>query len=297
MSQRSKFQTWLYATRPHTWGASLAPMMIACGGLVHEGIFRFWTYLLCLIVALSAQIASNLANDYFDYTGGKDTDKRVGFERVLTTGEVSLHQMKVALLITLCICIAAGLGVVSLSSWWFLLLGLFVVIGAPAYSAGPYPLSHHGLGDVAVVIFYGLVPVLGTFGAVGGVMPPLYMVLLALGIGMWEANILVVNNYRDYSEDKANNKNTLIVLIGEAFGPKLYLINSLAALLLTMVGLWSTHNYIWICISAIVFGAVVTIGNLRIRKHRGKELNQDLRFTSGMSILIAHAVMFTLLFC
>lgn len=297
MIHRNKLQTWLYATRPHTWGASMAPMMIACGGLVHEGVFRFWPYVLCFIVALSAQIASNLANDYFDYKGGKDTDKRVGFERILTTGEVTQQQMKTALIIALGICVVAGLGVVAMSSWWFLLLGLFVMIGAPAYSAGPYPLSHHGLGDVAVVLFYGLVPVLGTFAAVGGVTPPFYMVLLALGIGLWEANILVVNNYRDYAEDKENNKNTLIVLLGESFGPKLYLINSISALVFSIAGLWYTHNYIWIIITILAFCTVVVVGNRRIRRHKGEELNKVLSFTSGMSILIAHMVMFTLLFC
>lgn len=297
MSKRSKVQTWLYATRPHTWGASMAPMMIVCGGLIHEGVFRFWPYVLCFIVAWSAQIVSNLANDYFDFIGGKDTEKRVGFERILTTGEVTKEQMKTALYIATGVCITSGIGVAAISSWWMLVVGLFVIIGASAYSAGPYPLSHHGLGDLAVVVFYGLVPVLCTFIAVGGVMPPFYMVPLALGIGMWEANILVVNNYRDYAEDKSSNKRTLIVLLGEAFGPRLYLFNSVSSLALSLAGLWYTHNYIWIAITAIVFGTVVIMGNIKIRKHQGGELNKVLRFTSATSILIAHVVMFTLLFC
>ena len=294
MSQRNKLQTWIYATRPHTLGASIAPMVIVLGALIHEGVFQLDLFALCFIVAVSAQIASNLANDYFDFVGGKDTDHRVGFERILTTGAVTKGQMKTALYITLGICIVAGLAVVALSSFWLLLVGLFVMIGVLAYSAGPYPLSHHGLGDIAVVIFYGLVPVLATFFAVSGLKPPFYLLLLALGLGVWEANILVINNYRDIAEDKENNKRTLVVLLGEKFGPRLYLVNSISTIVFCLAGLWFTHNYIWIAATTFVISVLAILGNKKVRKHYGVELNKVLGFTSAMSMVIALMVMLTL---
>ena len=78
----NRLGTWIYATRPHTLGASIAPMLVVLGTLIADGVFDFWPYLCALLVALSAQITSNFANDYFDYKGEKDTAKRVGFRRV-----------------------------------------------------------------------------------------------------------------------------------------------------------------------------------------------------------------------
>lgn len=288
------FSTWLYALRPHTLGASLAPMIVVLGALLSEGVMQWGLFALCLIVAVSAQIASNLANDYFDYIGGKDTEARIGFERLLSSGRVTPRAMLIALLVALAITSIAGLLLVSLQGWYLLLIGMGVLLGAVGYSAGPFPLSSHGLGDVAVVVFYGLVPVLGTWLALVGE-PPLYLWFLALGIGLWEANILVVNNYRDYHEDQKSGKRTLVVRLGEPSGPMLYRVYSLLALVAILVGL-KLQGEGWSILIPLCFLATIFWGGCRlISHHRGRELNRVLRYTNMQSLVTAIIIVVTLL--
>lgn len=291
---KNTFATWLYAIRPHTLGASIAPMIVVMGALLSEGVMQWGLFFLCLIVAVSAQIASNLANDYFDYVGGKDTEERVGFERLLSTGRVTPRAMLMALLIALSVTALAGLLLASLQGWYLLLIGVGVLLGAVGYSAGPFPLSSHGLGDVAVVLFYGLVPVVGTWLALVGT-PPLYLWFLALGLGLWEANILVVNNYRDYHEDLQSGKRTLVVRLGETSGPILYRIYSLLALVAILVGL-RLQGEGWSLLIPLCFLAAIFWGGCQlISRRHGGELNSVLRYTNMQSLVTAIIILVVLL--
>ena len=282
----NRLSTWVYATRPHTLGASIAPMLVVLGALIAEGGFDFWPYLCALLVALSAQITSNFANDYFDYKGEKDTDKRVGFRRVLVTGEVTPREMLIAMVISTGITILSGLVAVLLTgAWWLIAVGLLVLVGVYAYSYGPYPLSTHGLGDVAVVLFYGMTPILATYGAIGGT-PPLYLLLLSVGVGIWEDNILVCNNYRDYAEDRESGKQTIIVRMGESFGPTMYLLNSLLTVILLAVGIYLATESLGL--TAIVLGIAPLVAALTtcIYRWHGSELNKLLKYTNIVSLVI-----------
>lgn len=291
----NKIKTWVYAMRPHTLGASIAPMLIVLGALVADNELHLGLYLLCFIVAVTAQIASNFANDYFDFRSGKDTEKRVGFKRLLTTGEVTEKQMLFALILALAICAISGLTLAALQGWDLLLIGVFVLIGAVAYSAGPFPLSHNALGDVAVVLFYGIVPILGSYYAIAGI-PPIYLLFLAIGIGIWEANILVCNNYRDYEEDKESGKKTLIVRMGEKSGPTLYLINTLMALMLLVIGVAVEGSCIWAIIIGIVALFLFGVGSLSIRRLRKQSLNRLLKYTNITSLIIGFLTLLALVF-
>ena len=104
-----------------------------------------------------------------------------------------------------------------------------------AYSAGPFPLAYNGLGDVCVVLFYGVVPVCFTY-YVQALSFSLLAFLLSLAVGFLSANILIVNNYRDYAQDRAAGKRTTIVLFGRRFGRVAYFVNGLIALLLKVRG-------------------------------------------------------------
>lgn len=282
----NRLSTWVYATRPHTLGASIAPMLVVLGALIAEGVFDFLPYLCAILVALSAQITSNFANDYFDYKGEKDTDKRVGFRRVLVTGEVTPREMLTAMLISTGITILSGIVAVLLTgAWWLIAVGLLVLVGVYAYSYGPYPLSTHGLGDVAVVLFYGMTPILATYGAIGGT-PPLYLLLMSVGIGIWEDNILVCNNYRDYAEDRESGKQTIIVRMGESFGPTMYLLNSLLTVILLVAGIYlATESW---GLTAIVLSIAPLVAALTtcIYRWHGSELNNLLRYTNIVSVVI-----------
>lgn len=282
----NRLSTWVYATRPHTLGASIAPMLVVLGALIAEGVFDFWPFLCALLVALSAQITSNFANDYFDYKGEKDTDKRVGFRRVLVTGEVTPREMLTAMLISTGITILSGLAAVLLTgAWWLIAVGLLVLVGVYAYSYGPYPLSTHGLGDVAVVLFYGMTPILATYGAIGGT-PPLYLLLMSVGIGIWEDNILVCNNYRDYAEDRESGKRTIIVRMGEHFGPTMYLLNSLLTVILLGIGIRLATESWGLTAIVLSIAPLVAVLTICIYRWHGSELNKLLKYTNIVSLVI-----------
>jgi len=148
---------------------------------------------LLILVAVNAQIGSNIANDLIDYKKGADTDERKGPLRPLSKGLLTEQEVKRALYISLSILLATGLALTILSSWWLLVIGGVIFIGLFAYSGGPYPLSYHGLGDVAVLIFFGWIPSLTSFYILRGTVSDPTIWHLATAIGLASVNILVVN--------------------------------------------------------------------------------------------------------
>lgn len=291
-----KLSTWLYATRPHTLGASIAPMLILLGAMVSDGVMHWGYYIPCLVVALFSQISSNLANDYFGYKNGEDTDQRVGFTRLLTSGSVTQKEMIIALLISISITALSGLLIAYLRGWWVLLLGAIILLAAIGYSAGKYSLSRTALGDLAVVVFYGLVPIIASYIVVANQKPQMYLLLLALGIGVWETNILVCNNYRDYDEDINSDKQTLVVRMGQKSGPILYLINAIVSLLLLIGGLLIEGSLIGAIVLSLLGIVLYTNAVFAIRRLKGRSLNKLLRYTNLTTLIMGVTTMLALLF-
>lgn len=122
-----------------------------------------------------------------------------------------------------CLC---GLGLLMYADWKIILVGAFIAISVFAYSAGPWPLSQHALGDVAVLLFYGIIPVSMTYYVMAGHFS-IRSFLFSIGVGLLSVNILMVNNYRDIDQDRAANKVTTAVLFGRKPIYVAYLINVL----------------------------------------------------------------------
>lgn len=180
--------------RLRTLPVSLAGVAYAAGLGLATWRFSLMPCLLALVFALLAQIASNFANEYFDYRAGLDRAGREGPRRGVTEGDITPRAMLAATIATLAVACGAGVALVALwGEWWMYLVGVLTAAGVFAYSAGPYPLSHHGLGEVAVVCFFGVVPVCLTYMLMGG--PWGWWLLAAsVGIGLMGANVLIVNN-------------------------------------------------------------------------------------------------------
>ena len=159
----SRAQLWLGLTRPRTLLSGLSSVLVAIFYAASIGAINPLRTALLLIVAVSAQIGSNIANDLIDFKKGADTDERTGPLRPLSKGLLTEGEVRRALYISLAVLLASGIALVALSSWWLLLVGVAVALGIFAYSGGPYPLSYHGLGDVAVLVFFGWVPVVTSF--------------------------------------------------------------------------------------------------------------------------------------
>ncbi len=222
--------------RLRTLPVSVAGVIAGCGYAAAAHRFSLAVSALCMAFAVLAQIASNFANEYFDFRGGLDRKGREGPRRGVTEGDITPRAMLIATLATLGAACAIGLGLVCYGGWWLIAVGTFVAVGVMAYSTGPYPLSHHGLGEVAVILFFGVVPVTLTYWLQVHDWP-VQVICASVSIGLMGANVLLVNNYRDIDDDRAVGKRTLTVKIGRVATAGIYLSNGYVAMAL-MTGTW-----------------------------------------------------------
>ena len=269
---------WIEAMRPRTLPVSVAGVLAGTACAIIYGLQSLWPAVCCLLFALLAQVASNFANEYFDYRAGLDRKGRAGFRRGVTEGDISPAAMRRATYLTLLLAALPGCALIWWGGWWLIAVGILVGIFALAYSAGPYPLSHHGLGDVAVVVFFGLVPVGFTAWLATGSTAVIPLALcIGAGVGLLAANVLIVNNYRDMDDDRAVGKHTTVVIFGRKAMGRVYLACSITGLLLLCSPiLW---GHCWMALPAIMIIPAIR-NRRRLISHSGSEHNDDLRRTA-----------------
>jgi 1,4-dihydroxy-2-naphthoate octaprenyltransferase len=163
--------------------------------------------------ALLIQIGTNLANDYYDFLRGGDTEDRVGPTRVTQAGIIHPKQVWWGMVLTLVLASLVGVYLVSVGGWPIVWIGLASLVCAVAYTGGPYPLAYHGLGDLFVFLFFGLVAVGGSYWVQALALPG-DVLLAGVGVGALNTAILVANNVRDLDTDAAVGKRTLAVRVG-----------------------------------------------------------------------------------
>ncbi len=206
-------RAWALACRPATLTAAIAPVLVGCAVALHQVPLRMDAVMATLLGASLLQIASNFANDVFDFEKGADTGERLGPTRAVQAGLLSSRQMKTGLGVVIGLSLLVGAYITFLAGWPIVVIGLSSIVAAVAYTGGPYPLGYHGWGDVFVFLFFGLVAVTGTvFVQTGGMSP--FAFTAAVPIGALATNILVVNNLRDRHTDELANKRTLAVRLG-----------------------------------------------------------------------------------
>ena len=269
---------WISAARPRTLPASASPVIAASAYAFYAGTFRWVPAVLCLLFALLAQVASNMANDYFDYVKGSDKAGRVGPRRAVASGDIPPGAMLMGTFCVLGVACAVGLGLVFFAGWQLIPIGVIIAVFALAYTAGPYPLAYHGLGDVTVFLFFGLVAVNMTY-YVQALQFDADVFLLSIAMGLLSINILLVNNYRDMEEDAAANKRTTVVLFGRRFALWWYFVNGLVAVLLLFPCL-ADFGIAYIFLPAIVYLFLHIKTGLAIKQRVGEALNPLLGATA-----------------
>jgi len=215
--QPGSLGAWLLAFRPKTLPAAVTPVLLGTALSVWLGAFSFWIAGFTMLGALALQIASNLANDLFDFEKGADGPDRLGPRRVVQSGLLSPRQVRLGLCVTLAVALACGAELVRIGGWPIAVVGSLSMLAAVAYTAGPYPLGYHGLGDLFVFLFFGPVAVMGTVYLQLQAIPATAF-WTSLSIGALTTNILVVNNLRDLEQDARSGKRTLVVRFGARFG-------------------------------------------------------------------------------
>lgn len=284
-----QIKIWLEAIRLRTLPVSVSGVLIAVGLAKFNGAFRLVPSLLCVAFAVLAQIVSNLANEYFDFKAGTDKKGRVGPRRGVTEGDFSPATLKRAMVGTLVATCAVGLSMLAVvdpgegyANWLLLVgVGVMVAVMAFAYSAGPYPLSYHALGEVAVMAFYGLVPVIFSYYVVAGDFHP-YAVIVGIAIGLMGVNVLLVNNYRDVDDDREAGKRTSVVVAGRTLAAFAYLLNGLLALSVLGVlwlRLWMEWGW-WTMLPPAIYMALHLTTWHRLKQRTGAALNPILGATA-----------------
>lgn len=230
---------WIEAMRLRTLPVSISGVLAGIACAIMQGCFFPVPALLCLFFAMLAQIASNFGNEYYDYKNGLDKKGREGFRRGVTEGDITPKAMRNATFGTLAAASAIGCLMLFYGEWWLIPVGVCIALFALAYSTGPYPLSHHGLGDIAVVVFFGIVPVTFTCLLQQGSWDGLELSFpISVAVGLLAANVLVVNNYRDMDDDMAVGKRTTVVIFGRKAMGLYYLVSGMAAMVLVLPFLW-----------------------------------------------------------
>jgi 1,4-dihydroxy-2-naphthoate octaprenyltransferase len=275
---------WIEAARPKTLAASISPVLLGVALAYYDGAFDIVPAILCLGVALFAQIASNFANDYFDFKKGADNEERLGPERAVAQGWISPKAMLIGTFVILGLACLLGLILIQFADWRLLGVGIAIAICVLAYSAGPFPLAYNGMGDLCVLLFYGVIPVCFTY-YIQTLHFSLLSFLLSLALGFLSVNILVVNNYRDYEQDKKAHKRTTIVLFGRRFGRVFYILNQCMAFLLVFPLLLDAPW--WVLFLFAVLFTLCFYTTKELFTLEGRALNRTLGYTARNVFLFA----------
>lgn len=279
-------KAWIEAMRLRTLPVSAAGVLAGTACAIYCGGFNTLPFIVCLLFALFAQIVSNFANEYFDFKNGLDRKGREGFRRGVTEGDISPKAMLYATLGLLAFDCLLGISLIFWGGWWLLPVGIAIALFALGYSAGPYPLSHHGLGEIAVVIFFGIVPVCFSCYVQTGNWNNLLSLTLPVGfaLGLMGANVLIVNNYRDADDDKAVGKRTSVVILGRKVMSWVYFFNGVVACLLLIWVTIGRFNILWQAGTLLYLNLHYIIWR-KICDSTGSELNPLLGKTAMLMFL------------
>jgi 1,4-dihydroxy-2-naphthoate octaprenyltransferase len=213
----SKVQSWLLATRPKTLTAAVVPILTGTAlANVHQGSFSWSILIYCLLSATFIQIGTNLVNDAVDFKKGADTAQRIGPRRVTQSGLFTYQQVLIAAAICFILALLFGIPLVQQGGIPIVVIGLISILMGYSYTSGPFPLAYLGLGDLFVVLFFGIISVGGVFYLQTGQID-LSSIVLGLQIGFLSTVLIAINNLRDVAGDRKVGKKTLAVRFGEKF--------------------------------------------------------------------------------
>ncbi len=275
--------SWVLASRPRTLPAATVPVLVGTAAAFAAHKFSVLPALAALLGALLIQIGANFANDVFDFKKGADTAERLGPTRATQAGLITPREMFFGMGIVFGLAVCVGLYLLAVGGWPIVAIGIASILSAMAYTGGPYPLGYHGLGDLFVFIFFGLVAVCGTYYVQAHSLSPVAW-LASLPVGFLAVAILVVNNLRDIGTDTKAGKRTLAVRLGRK-GAELQYALMLLASYITPIGM-----VLFRIASPAVLLSLLTIPVglglfKRVRTQEGRALNPVLGETARLELI------------
>ena len=287
MSKTANIETdsakaWLLAARPKTLSGAAVPVMIGVSlayvdaAQYVDGAFSWVAAVLCLLFAFIMQVDANFINDFFDFTNGADdSETRLGPRRACAQGWVKLDSMKRAIALTTCLACLVGLPLVWYGGLEMILIGLLCLVFCFLYTTH---MSYLGLGDVLVLVFFGVVPVCISYYI--QLHTCTWQVFIAsVACGLVIDGLLIVNNFRDRDNDRAVGKNTLVVRIGDKDSLALYFGVGVVACLMGLV-FW-LNGHVLAFVLPLLYLVLHVFTYLKIKRiHQGKALNHCLGETA-----------------
>jgi 1,4-dihydroxy-2-naphthoate octaprenyltransferase len=248
MSASSFIRAWVIASRPRTLPAAIVPVLVGAAMAARELIlnerpFNWLVFVAALVSSLLIQIGTNTTNDVADYLKGADKNRK-GPQRVTQSGLLTPRQVIIGTVVIFALAALLGVYLISVGGVPILIIGALSIIAGVAYTAGPYPLAYHGLGDLFAFLFFGVIAVCGTYFVLTLEMN-WWVVLASVPVACLVTAIIVANNLRDIESDRAANKRTFAVILGDTntrryFGILIYAALFVAAFVLIMgsTSLW-----------------------------------------------------------
>ncbi len=283
MTRPSAARAWFLALRPKTLVAGLVPVAVGSGVALRDGRFEPLVALAALVGALLLQVGTNLANDYYDFMRGADTAERLGPPRATQQGWLEPRAVLRGAFACFGAAFVVGLYLVSVGGLPIVLIGLASIAAGFAYTAGPFPLAYHGLGDVFVLVFFGFVAVGGTYFVQAQAVSAAAL-WAAVPVGLLGVALLAVNNTRDAKTDAAAGKRTLVVRLGTRFGRAEWFACILVSALVP-VGLWGAGlATAAVLLPLLSLPLAVPPGRLVLRAE-GAALNEALAGTARLQLV------------
>lgn len=283
----SWWKRWVYAVRPWTLPAAIAPVVLGTAMAFGDGAGRWTPAIAAMIVAVLIQTGTNFVNDIADFQRGADTDERTGPVRVIQAGLISKQLLIQTAVIVFALAILVGLWIVMKQQAWLLIpLGASCILAGVLYTAGPVPAAYLGLGDVMVIVFFGPVAVSGTY-YLQALSVSWTSVFAGLGCGLICCGILVVNNYRDYDVDKRVDKKTLPVRFGRSFARWEYVgLMSAAVIMSLLVAIVAQRPGVLLSLIAVA-ASIPAVRLLFSMQSTPQDLNRALSYTGRILVLYA----------
>lgn len=274
---------YILAARPKTLPAAIVPVWLGCVLAWYlSGEFNGWLAFYTLMGAVWIQVGTNFFNDAIDSDKGADTEKRLGPVRATASGILSRSAVYTAAVVCLLIAAVFGYFLFEARGWTMLAIGVPSLYLCYGYTGGPWPLAYKGLGELFVVLFFGLVAVAGTLFVQLGEWR-WEAVLLGVQAGLLSAVLISINNLRDRVEDEGNNKRTMAVVLGEKMAKKLLLLEIFLPALLGILWLKTDVNLVIYPLAYLVLAIPIARGVMSSTP--GKIYNKYLAL-AGLQLIV-----------
>lgn len=277
-----QLRIWLLAARPKTLAAAIVPVLAGTALAVNAHVPPHWTAFLCALGgALFIQIGTNLVNDALDFKRGADTAERLGPLRVTQAGLLSANAVLTGAYVCFGLAALCGIPLILRGGWPIVVIGLVSIVAAYAYTGGPYPLAYHGLGELFVMVFFGIVATGGSF-YVQRLTIDVSVLVAGIAVGALAVILIAINNLRDLENDRKSGKRTLAARFGRRFA-----LGEIEWMALTVYLATGVVGYArdWHLLAPLVTLPLAVLLVTRVKHSEGVELNRCLALAGALEWL------------